>query len=125
AVLSVVGARHVWRFYRERVPEWARGPLLPAATCGAATAVALVVIGNKVPGGTRAAVVIGAFVPLAVFALARSLASANSRTAFAGVVAVVTAAYAAWTPYQAAYLDPYHDDAALLREATEVVPADQ
>ena len=125
AVLSVVGARHLWQVYRERFPEWARGPLLPAAVCGAATAAVLIVIGNKVPGGTAAAVGIGALAPLAVFAFARSLAHPDPRVAFAGVLAVVTLAYAAWTPYQAAYMDEYRDDVAFLREASAVVPADR
>jgi hypothetical protein len=64
-------------------------------------------------------------VPFAVFALSRSLFHPNPRTAFAGVILVLSAAYAMWTPYQAAHMDPYRDDAKLLRQASAKVPADQ
>jgi 4-amino-4-deoxy-L-arabinose transferase-like glycosyltransferase len=124
AVLSVVGAKAIWEFYRARVPAVLRDPLVPAAACGLLAVVALVAFGHRLPGGRPVVLAVGACVPLAAFMVARSLASANPRVSLGGVVAVVTACYAAWTPYQAAQFEEYRDDAEFLRQAEAMIPAD-
>jgi hypothetical protein len=68
---------------------------------------------------------VAALVPAAAFAVSRSLSCARPGIALGGVVAVVAACYAAWAPYQARYLEEYGDDAAFLREAQRLIPADQ
>lgn len=125
AVLSAVGARHLWQFCRDRFPGWLKEPLLPAAVCGAITTTILILVGDRLPGGRVAAIVIGAFMPIAAFVVSRSCFHPNPRTAFAGVILILTTAYALWTPYQAAHFDQYLDDAELLRQASAHVPGDQ
>jgi len=125
AILSVSGATAIWRFHRERVPAWLRDPLIPSAACGLCAVGLLVALGHKLPGGRPVMFAVGALVPAAAFAVSRSLSCARPGVALAGVAAVVTACYAAWAPYQARYLEEYHDDAAFLREAERVVPPDQ
>ena len=118
AVLSVFGARAIWQVYHERVPRWLQDPLIPTAACGLCAVAALVAFGHKLPGGRPVALAVGAFVPLrGVRRVSRSLASADPRVAFGGVLAVVVACYAAWTPYQAAHLEEYREDAVFLRAA--------
>ncbi len=124
AVLSVTGLRLIWQFCCEKLPRWAREPLLPAAIWGAAAAAVLVTVRHKIPGGLEVAIAIGAFVPIAAFVIARSLVHPNPRAAFVGLLAVVTAGYAMWSPYQAKYLDKYADDLAFVREASRAIPAD-
>ena len=124
AVLSVVGAKAIWENHRQRVPQWLREPLIPTAACGIIAVGCLVALGHKIPGGRPVLLAAGAFVPLAAFAISRSLASARAGVALGGVVAVVVACYAAWAPYQAKYLEDYTDDAAFLREAQTRIPAD-
>jgi 4-amino-4-deoxy-L-arabinose transferase-like glycosyltransferase len=125
AILSVLGARAIWQFHRERAPKWLRDPLIPAAVCGAAAVAVLVVYGHRIPGGYPVMLVLGAFVPLAAFVVSRSLGSANPRVALGGVVGMIVAAYAMWTPYQGAYIEEYREDGAMLHQACALVPADQ
>ncbi len=125
AILSVLGAKAIWQFHRERTPRWLQDPLIPAAACGAVAVALLVAYGSQIPGGRPIALVAGVFVPLAAFAVARSLSCANPRVAFGGVVAAVVAAYAVWTPYQAVYIEEYREDMVLVREASALVPADE
>jgi 4-amino-4-deoxy-L-arabinose transferase-like glycosyltransferase len=125
AVLSVHGARAIWQFHRERMPQWWRDPLIPAAACGVCAVVVLVAYGAWIPGGRPIVLAIGALVPLIAFVVARSLASASPRVALGGITAVVVAAYAAWAPYQAKYLEEYTDDVAFLHAAEAAIPADQ
>jgi 4-amino-4-deoxy-L-arabinose transferase-like glycosyltransferase len=125
AVLSVAGARAIWQFHRERMPACWRDPLIPAAACGIAIVVALVFYGHKIPGGRPVVLAIGAIVPATAFVVSRSLASASPRVALGGVVAVIAACYAIWTPYQAKYLEEYGDDAAFLRDAGTLIPPDR
>ena len=122
--VSVGDRRAIWTFYRERLPKWLQDPLIPAATCGVCAVATLVAFGHKLPGGRPVALALGAFVPLAAFVAARSLASASPRVAFGGVLAVIVACYAAWTPYQAAYFEEYREDAAFLRAAETMIPPD-
>lgn len=125
ALLSVSGCRAIWQFHRERTPKWLADPLIPAAVCGACAIAVLVAFGQKIPGGRPVAIAAGAFVPLAAFVVNRALSNENPRVALGGVVAVIVAAYAIWTPYQAAYLEEYLDDARFLRESERIIPADQ
>jgi 4-amino-4-deoxy-L-arabinose transferase-like glycosyltransferase len=125
AILSVHGAALLWRFCRERFPRWLQEPLLAAAVVGVAGTVALIVLGERVPGGRPVVLVIGAFLPIAAFVVAWSLLQPNPRTAFVGVLLTITTAYALWTPYQAAYLDQYPPDAELVQQACQLVPTDQ
>jgi 4-amino-4-deoxy-L-arabinose transferase-like glycosyltransferase len=125
AILSVAGTRAIWQFYRERVPAWLRDPLIPTAACGLCAVVALVAFGHKLPGGRPAMLAVGALVPAAAFAVSRSFSCARPGVALGGVVAVIAGCYAAWAPYQARYLEEYHEDAAFLREAERLIPPDQ
>ncbi len=130
AILAVIGTQRIGTqrigsFCRERSTVLLRKPLLASAVTGAVAATALVCFRHKVPGSTAVLIGIGAFLPLAAFVLVRSLAHPRPRTAFAGVVLVVCASYALWTPYQAAYLDRYPDDAAFLIEAADRIPTDR
>jgi hypothetical protein len=124
-MLSVVGAKAIWEFHRRHVPMWLRDPLFPTAASALCAAVALVALGQKLPGGRPVVLALGAIVPLATFAVSRALTSASPRAALGGVVAVVAGCYAAWTPYQAHYLEEYRDDAEFLRLAEAMIPADQ
>jgi 4-amino-4-deoxy-L-arabinose transferase-like glycosyltransferase len=124
AVLSTIGVRLSWQFCRERLPRWMTEPLLVSALWGAATATVLSIVRHKIPGGLEVAIVIGAFVPLAAFIVARSATHPNPRTAFAGVLLVVATSYGMWTTYQTNYLDKYHEDLVFVREASRVVPAE-
>jgi 4-amino-4-deoxy-L-arabinose transferase-like glycosyltransferase len=125
AMLSVVGATAIWRFHHERVPRWLRDPLIPTALCGLAAVAALVAFGHKLPGGRPVVIAAGALVPLAAFAICRSLASIRPGAALTGVVAVVELSYAIWTPYQARHLEEYREDAAFLCVAETRVPKDE
>jgi 4-amino-4-deoxy-L-arabinose transferase-like glycosyltransferase len=125
AILSVAGAKAIWEFHRQRVPAWLRDPLIPTAACGVCAVVALIAVGHRLPGGRPVALAVGAAVPLAAFAVSRALSSPRAGIALGGVVALVAACYAAWTPYQAMYLEEYRDDAAFLREAERIIPAEE
>lgn len=125
AVLSVVGARAIWQFHRQRVPKWLQDPLIPAAACGLCAVVVLAAVGHKIPGGRPFALALGAFVPLAAFTISRSLASPSPRIALGGALVVTITCYAVWAPYQAKYLEEYGADAVFLRQAETMIPADQ
>lgn len=124
AILSVTGLKLIWQFCRARLPRWAKEPLLATSICGAAAAMALIAFGHKIPGGLTVEIAIGIFIPAAAFMLARSAVHPSARVAFSGVLAVVTTAYALWTPFQVCYLDRYADDLVFVREASQVIPAD-
>jgi 4-amino-4-deoxy-L-arabinose transferase-like glycosyltransferase len=125
AVLSVVGAKAIWQFHRERMPQWVRDPLIPAAACGVCAVVALVAFGHKLPGGRPVALAVAAIVPAVAFAVSRSLASTSPRVALGGVIAVTAACYALWAPYQARYMEDNRDDAVFLHDAERLIPADE
>ena len=125
AILSVIGAKAIWEYHHDRVPRWLRDPLIPTAACGLCAVVALVAAGHKLPGGRPVAVAVGALIPLAAFALGRSLASPRPGIALGGVVAVVAMSYAIWTPYQARHLEEYREDAIFIGVAETRVPKDE
>ncbi len=124
AVLSVLGLRVLWQYCRDKLPHWARDPLLPAAIWGAAAAALLVALRDKIPGGLEVLIVAGVFVPIAAFVIARSLIHPNPQTAFLGTLAIITVGYALWTPYRVHYLDKYTEDLAFVHEAARLIPAD-
>jgi 4-amino-4-deoxy-L-arabinose transferase-like glycosyltransferase len=122
AIFSVLGARAIWQFHHERVPRWLRDPLIPTAACGVCAVAALVAFGHKLPGGRPVVLAVGMLVPLAAFAVSRSLSCVRPGVALGGVVAVVAMSYAIWTPYQAQHLEEYRDDAVFLCVAETKVP---
>jgi hypothetical protein len=69
-------------------------------------------------------VTVAILLPALAFALARSMVHPNPRTAFAGVLLVISVAYSSWTYCRAAVRDSYAQDAVMLQKAAEIVPAD-
>jgi 4-amino-4-deoxy-L-arabinose transferase-like glycosyltransferase len=124
AILSVGGVAAVWKFCRERLPAWCRNPWPATILAAAAAGVAVFGFRTKFELPLWLVVTVAVAIPALAFVLMRSLVHPNPRRAFAGVLVVLTVVYSSWTYCRAAVRDSYAQDAAMLREAAAIVPAD-
>jgi 4-amino-4-deoxy-L-arabinose transferase-like glycosyltransferase len=124
AILAVGGCVTIWKFCRERLPSWGQNPWPLTVVAGIGTAAALFAIRHKHNLPDWFVISGSVFVPVLTFILMRSLVHPNPRRAFAGVMAVLALGYSGWTASQAHVRESYRYDAAMLRQATTVVPTD-
>lgn len=122
AILSVGGVVAVWKFCRERVPAWCRTPWPLTATVAVAAGVVVALFRAKIGLSDTVLYAAAAALPMLAFVLAKSMQHPNPRAAFGGVMLVLAVSYLGWTNLRAATRDSYIHDAAMLRQAAEVVP---
>jgi 4-amino-4-deoxy-L-arabinose transferase-like glycosyltransferase len=122
AILAVGGLHTLWKFCRERIPQWAHNPW-PATIGNSVAAFASAYWWwNRFPEWLGVALLLA--VPVLTFTIIRSAFHANPRTAFIGGIAVVATIFTGWTIARNAIGDAYAHDLAFLRKTAEVVPAD-
>ena len=124
AILAAVGALRI----REWIATWParlQNPAWSVLALGVPVAVAVCLLGSKLPGPDWLPAAVAVGFPLAVGTLAWGLFQRDNRRAAVAVFGVVGAVYLSAHSYTGLYLDRYRADDEFLAQVRATVPADQ